>query len=47
VFSTKFTSRVDKKKRRIGNYQICPENWKSEMAAFKHGFRSPNTDELN
>jgi hypothetical protein len=37
---------LDKKKRRIGNYQICPENWKSEMAAFKHGFGSLNTDEL-
>jgi hypothetical protein len=37
---------MDKKKRRIGNYQICPKNWKSEMAAFKHGFGSSNTDEL-
>ena len=46
VFSTKFTSRLDKKKKRIGNYQICPENWNSELAAFKHGFGSPNTDEL-
>ena len=46
VFSTKFTSRLDKTKRRIENYQICPENWNSELAAFKHGFGSSNTDEL-
>ena len=26
VFSTKFTLRLDKKKRRIRNYQICLEN---------------------
>ena len=41
-----FSSRLDKKKRRIGNYQIYPENWNSELAAFEHGFGSSNTDKL-
>ena len=46
VLSTKFTSRLDKKKSRIGNYQICLENWNYELAALKHGFGSSNTDKL-
>jgi hypothetical protein len=36
---------LDKKKRRIENYQICPENYNSELVVFKHGFGSSNTDE--
>ena len=32
---------------RIVKYQICLENWNFELAAFKHGFGSSNTDELD
>jgi len=28
------------------NYQICHEDWKFELDAFKHRFGSSNTDQL-
>jgi hypothetical protein len=47
VFSTKVTSKLDKEKRKIVKCQICLENWKSDMTAFKHAFGSSNIDKLS
>ena len=42
----KSPQRLDRKRRRIIDHQIYPENCKSELTAFKHGFGDSNTDKL-
>ena len=46
VFSTEITSKIGQEKGRIIDHQIYPENCKSELTDFKHGFGDSNTDKL-